>query len=296
MTQFTLEEIITQDNFVHQGIFAQPAQRQGKKALLWVHGLTGKFYGDVPLMNMLADTCIASGLGFASFNTRGHDMIANISTVDANDPSGFGHKTIGAGYEKFEECIFDTEAAVAFLVRQGFPEVIIAGHSSGANKVAHFAAQKYDDSRIAGVVLAGPMSDRLLMQHNKEEYEKNITMLKMLRDEGKGDALLTKASWFPATADRIWSLIAPNTPEDVFNYGDSEHTLSVVSDIRTPLLVIFSGNDEHADRPVADIKQIFDAHTASENYRSIIIPGTTHGYEGKEKEFVSEVVTWAASL
>ncbi len=295
MIQSTLEEIITQDNLVHQGIFAQP-EKQGSKALLWVHGLTGKFYGDVLLMNMLAGACVTSGLGFASFNTRGHDMIANISTVDTNDPSGFGHKTIGAGYEKFEECIFDIDAAVTFLVNKGFSQVIVAGHSSGANKVAYYAAEKNDDTRVSGVVLAGPMSDRLSPQNDKEEYEKNITMLKMLRDEGKGDALLTKANWFPATADRTWSLIAPNTPEDVFNYGDASHVLSVVSGIRAPLLVIFSGKDEYADRPIADIKQVFDAHVSNKNYRSIIIPDTTHGYERKEKEFVSEVVTWAASL
>lgn len=295
MIQFTLEEIITQDNLIHQGIFAEP-EKKGKKALLWVHGLTGKFYGDVPLMNMLAGGCVSSGLGFASFNTRGHDMIANISTVDAHDSSGNGHKTIGAGYEKFEECIFDIEAAVAFLVRQGFSKVIIAGHSSGANKAAYYAAKNQSDRSVAGVVLAGPMSDRLATQQDKEAYEKNITMLTMLRDEGKGDTLLTKAGWFPMTADRAWSLIAPNTPEDVFNYGDSVRVLSVVSGIRVPLLVIFSGSDEHADRPVADIKKTFDANITNPQYRSMIIPDTTHGYEGKEKEFVSEVVTWAASL
>ena len=82
----------------------------------------------------------------------------------------------------------------------------------------------------------------------------------------------------------------------LFRSGDASHVLSVVSGIRAPLLVIFSGKDEYADRPIADIKQVFDAHVSNKNYRSIIIPDTTHGYERKEKEFVSEVVTWAASL
>lgn len=295
MIQFTLEEIITQDNLVHQGIFAQPAQRQGKKALLWVHGLTGKFYGDVPLMNMLADTSVASGLGFASFNNRGHDMITGLRRADKDEPAGYRHVTIGAGMETFEECVFDIDAAVTFLVRQGFTEIFLAGHSTGANKVCYYAAVK-SDARVAGVVLAGPISDRLSQRCDKLQYQKNLFFAKTLIAAGKGDDIQLHRHFFPITPKRALSLFAPNTTEDVFNYGDTVHVLSVFAKITKPLMVILSGNDELADRPVTEIKQAFDTHTKSKRYVSRIIPDTTHGFEGKEKEFVSIIVKWAASL
>lgn len=288
MEKFELVEIVTKDKLVHQGIFFTPPKHT-KKALLWVHGLTGKFYGNLKLMNLFAKHCEKYGMGFAAFNNRGHDIISNFKKTDGT------RVTIGAGGELFEESVFDIEASVAFLVGQGFSEIILVGHSTGANKVCYYAATNLDP-RVTGIVLAGPMSDRLSRNTDKEQYDKNMTMLKMLIDEGKGAALITKVGGFPMTANRLWSLLAPNTKEDIFNYGDTKNTLSDFGTIQKPLLVVFSENDETADRPITTIKNVFDTHTASKNFKSIIIPDTTHSYEGKEVEFVKIVVSWGASI
>jgi len=302
--KFELVEIVTKDKLVHQGIYYSPKNPGHKltstkapagRAILWVHGLTGRFYGDVTLMNLFAKYCSKQGVGFASFNTRGHDVIASISTIDPSDPSGQGHRMIGAGYESFKECVFDIDAAVSFLVSKGFSEVIIVGHSTGANKACYYAATQKDGC-VSGVVLAGPISDRCSPQTDKEAYKHNLTTITSLRSEGKGEALLTNVSWFPATADRAFSLIAPNTEEDVFNYGDTANVLSLYAKITKPMLVVFSGNDEYADRPITTIRQVFDTHTKSQKYQSVVIADTTHGYEGKESEFVSVVVGWVTSL
>ena len=53
---FELVETVTKDKLVHQGIVSVP-EKHGKKAILWVHGLTGRFYGDPLLMNLFAETC-----------------------------------------------------------------------------------------------------------------------------------------------------------------------------------------------------------------------------------------------
>ena len=293
MARFELTEITTGDSLIHQGIAAIP-DRPGRTAVLWVHGLTSKFYSNPMLINELADECTAHNMAFAAFNNRGHDIATGITTVDSNQPSGKGHFTGGAGYEHFEDSLYDIAAGVKYLHSRGFADVVVAGHSSGANKACYFAAQIPE--RIAGVVLAGPLSDRYSPHVDKAEYEKNLTMLKMLRDDNKGDSLLTKVSWFPMTADRAWSLIAPNTSEDVFNYGDSEHVLETFSSIQVPTLVVFSGSDEYADRPVGEIQKIFDKMHTAKSYRSVVIPEAAHGFEGKEREFSQALVEWAQNL
>lgn len=292
--KFELVEIVTKDLMVHQGIFFAPKKR-AQKAILWVHGLTGRFYGDPRLMNVFAQFCEKHHLGFASFNNRGHDMVAGLRKVDTDAPEGYRHVTMGAGMETFEDCVFDIDAAVTFLARQGFTQIYLAGHSTGANKVCYYGATK-QDPRVSGVVLAGPISDRLSQQRDKLTYQKNILVAKALIAAGKGDVLQLHRHFFPITPKRALSLLAPNSAEDVFNYGDTTGALGEFSKITTPVLIILSGNDELVDRPVRMIKQAFDRHSKSKQYMSKIIPDTTHGFTGKEKEFVSLVVKWAASL
>ncbi len=289
-----LAEIVTKDKLVHQGIYFVPKKR-AQKAILWVHGLTGRFSGDPKLMNLFAEFSEKHDMGFASFNNRGHDIIASFRKVDPDKPEGYGHVMVGAGMETFEECVLDIDAAISFLTGQGFTEIFLAGHSTGANKVCFYGATK-TDPRVAGIVLAGPLSDRLSQQADQFTYQKNLLIIKALIAAGKGDEIQQNRYFFPITPKRAFSLLASNTAEDVFNYGDTTDALSVVAVIKKPLMVVFAGNDELADRPIETIKQAFDTHTKSKQYMSKIILNTTHGFTGKEQEFVSLVVKWAASL
>lgn len=290
---FELVETVTKDKLIHQGIVAEPT-KSGRRAILWVHGLTGRFYGDVKLMNLFAEACTKRGMAFASFNNRGHDVIASIRK-QTKPGEERDHVMMGAGLELFEQSVFDIDAGISFLVSRGYAEVIVAGHSTGANKACYYAGNT-NDPRVAGIVLAGPMSDRLSQHTDKKNYEENVKLVDDLIKNGRGEALITKAHWFPITADRARSLLAPNTNEDVFNYGDTKNVLPVFHAIQAPVLVVLSEHDETADRPVADIQKVFDAHAGAKNYRSVIIPNTTHGYEGKEKEFVDTVADWSVNL
>jgi len=291
---FRLHEIETKDHLIHQGIVSFPDRSTGT-ALVWVHGLSGKFYGDVPLLNGLSQRCTKRGMAFASFNSRGHDVIASLRKRDPEKASGYTHITIGAGYEVFEESVQDLDAVVSHMVSLGFPKVVLAGHSTGANKVCYYAATQHD-TRVAGVILAGPMSDRLGAQRDAPAYEKSLTMVQELVRSGKGNGLVTGIHWMPLTANRAFSLLAPDTAEDVFTYGDTTNPLFVFSSVTCPMLLVLSGNDETADRPVAEIQKTFDACAQSSSYTSVVIPGADHGYSGKTDAFIKIVTDWVASV
>lgn len=294
MTQWYLDEIITKDKLIHQGIYFQPS-KHNRKAILWVHGLTGRFYSDITLMNLFAEGCNMNGWGFAAFNNRGHDVVANIRKVDHRKRSGFAHAMYGAGLETFEDCIWDIDAGIAYLVDKGFDQVILVGHSTGANKVCFYSGTRHDP-RLAGVVLAGPMSDRFSRNAGKEDYRDNLALMNKFIKQGEGDEIVSGRHFFPMTPNRWMSLLAPNTAEDVFNYGDSKSVLAVFSKIRKPLLVVLSELDETADRPINKIKKIFDKYARAKRYKSIIMPQATHSYTGKEKEFVETIISWILTL
>lgn len=286
MKSFFLAEIATKDGLIHQGIIFKP-QKPSKRVLLWIHGLTGRFYGDVTFMNLFAEICDKRGMGFASFNTRGHDMIASAHKTDET------YANIGGGREVFEECVYDIDAAVKFLVQQGFSEVILVGLSTGANKACYYAATQAN-KHIAGIALVSPLSDRLIPSIRIRWYERFF--LKLLVVIGKGDILISGKSYFPGTPNRFLSLLTPHSNEDVFDYADIEPALVRFSAIKKPLLVLLAAQDELADRSIIDIKKAFDSHQKSKLYKSFIIPGAMHSFKGKEKEAVGAICDWVSSI
>jgi pimeloyl-ACP methyl ester carboxylesterase len=290
MHPFYLKEITTKDGLIHQGIFFRP-KNPGKKALLWVHGLTSKFYGNSLVREILAEECEKQGWGLAFFNNRGHDIVADAHKIDAQKSSGYSHVTIGSGNEVFESCVFDIESAVSFLASEGFSEIILIGNSTGANKVCYYGATQ-KDPRISGIVLSGPMSDRYSSGYTPEVYEKYKAFMLEKISGGKGDMLVDGYDFFPLTPNRWVSLYTEGTAEDVFNYTDSQNTLTQFSQIKTPLLILLGEKDEHAHVPIEEIRKSFDTHTQSLRYQSTVVMGANHGFDGKEKEVATLITDW----
>ena len=293
MKPFYLVETVTRDKLIHQGLFYRP-KNPGKKAILLVHGLTSTFYGGIKLLEALADECENAGFGLATFNNRGHDMITGIRKVDRRKPKGYGHMIGGAGYENFKDCIYDIEAGVDFLANQGFSEIIITGSSTGANKVC-FYASKTKNPHVLGFVLASPSSDRLTIT-DKNRLEKNLLQMQDFVNQGKSDELQIGYHFFPLTPKRYLSLFIPNSLEDTFDYGDPRPRLTYFSRIRKPLLVILGEIDESLDRSPEKVLSVFAECQTSVNYKSVIIPGSLHGFDGKEARLVKIIVAWVKNL
>ncbi len=294
MKQFYLAEITTKDKLVLQGIFSKP-KHPGAKAILWVHGLSGTFDGDLAIREAFADVCEKGGWGYAAFHNRGRNLISGIRKLDGTLPKGYSYYPAGAGQEVFEENVLDIQAGIDFLVEQGFTEIILVGHSTGANKVCYFATTQ-KNPHVVGIVLAGPMSDRLDTSIDKKKMKRDLIRMHELVSKGKGDELLLGYQFFPITPKRFLSLFEPGSTEDTFDYGERKPKLTYFSRIRLPLFVVLAGKDEYADRPIKNIKIVFDEHAKSKHYKSVIIPKTLHKFNGKEKEFAQEIAEWANQI
>lgn len=292
MKQFYLAEITTKDKLIHQGFFYKP-KSAGKKAILWVHGLTDNFYGDFRLMEELSEYCEKEGYGLAAFNNRGHDVISSVSKIDPTKPKGKSSLLLGSSYENFRDCVYDIDAGISFLIRQGFFKIILAGTSTGANKTCYYAGTK-EDKRLAGIVLCSPVSDRLIPTEKVTWYKR--LLLKTLVSVGLGDKLLTGLSYFPATPNRYLSLITPHSLEDAFDYGDHVPQMTFYSKITQPLLVFFGSRDEYLDRPVEKVRKVFNTYQHSKKYKSVVIQNAFHSYNGKEIEIAREVINWITTL
>jgi len=291
MKPYFLTEITTKDNLVFQGAYYKPPTKTDT-AILWVHGLTGNFYSD----HVLFEQITASGnVAFASFNNRGHDMIAGTKKNNPTTPKGYDYFSCGAGQEQFEDSVLDIDAGVTFLTSRGYKKIILVGHSTGANKACYYVGST-NDARVSGVVLASPMSDRLIEEKSNPNLKETLAKMEKLVKEGKGDELVVGVSFFPMTPKRYVSLFSDTSIEDTFDYDEKHGKLAAFSEIKKPLLVVLSENDEYADRPIMTIKSMFDTRATSKHYTSVIMKNSSHGYDGKEKEFATLLTNWIRKL
>lgn len=294
MRTYHLVETTTRDHVVHQGLFASPSD-PSDTAILWIHGLTSTFYSKPRLHDAFARRCDTAGLGYAAFNNRGHDLITSISRIDRRRRKGRSSIPGGAGQEVFEDSVHDIQAGMDFLRDQGFSRIVVVGHSTGANKSCYHAAMRRHLG-LAGVVLVSPTSDRLLPVREREQIALLLPRMQKLVREGRGDELLTDISYMPMTPNRYVSLYTPLSAEDTFDYGDIHPQMTYFSKITKPLLVVFAGSDEYLDRPVADVKKVFDAKARSKTYTSAVIPEALHSYEGKEQKLAKTIIEWVKTI
>lgn len=266
--------------------------------MLYVHGLSGNFYGPCKILNAFAEEFNKFSFGLACFNTRGHDIVAGIKKINKRKKNGYERLTLGAAFEKFEDCIFDIEAGVKFLKSKGFTKIIIAGISTGANKTAYYFSKSQNKYAKAGILLS-PLCDRSAL---KKDLGKNFNKkLKVLLKKAKkivaskqGNKLMPQnKNEFSFSANRVLSLYTNESNEDTFPYDIPQAKFETLSKIKKPMLAIFGSEDEYLDRPIESIIEIFrEKSQKTKKFDSAIIKNASHGYDEKEEELAKLIVDW----
>jgi len=283
MISVLLTRIKTRDGVTLDGVYIKP-RRKGKTALIWIHGLTSAFYFSQPLVKELSSRCQKEGIGYFKFNTRGHDVVAR----------GQGkHKLLGTVYEKFEDCIHDIRAMIQRARQMGYRKIILAGHSTGANKVVYYLYKTRDRS-VKGAALIGAANDisAEMKRVGKKEFEKTRRLAKKLAQKNPLAIFMSRGYIF--TARRSLSLHTPGTAEDVFPYYNPDARWKELKSIRVPLAVIFGSRDECLDRPAQEIISIFRKHAVStKSFTGAIIKGAGHSFLKKEKELADAIIRFS---
>src|SRR4029453_6445522 len=142
----SLVRLKTRDGVWLDGVVTEP-KRRPRTALVLVHGLGSVFSAAPTLSRELSTRLNAAAIGYFKFNTRGHHIV----------PRGRA-RPAGAAYERFVDCVEDIRTVLAFARQCGYRRVVLAGHSTGANKVLFYASRPRD-RRVVGIILLGPVSD-----------------------------------------------------------------------------------------------------------------------------------------
>src|ERR671918_1543488 len=276
----SLARLRTRDGVFLDGVVVEPRRRRGT-ALIWVHGLGSVFSSSQPLIRELSARLLAAGIGYFKFNNRGHDVVVRR-----------GNRLAGAAFERFGQSVEDIRAVVAFAARRGFRRVVLAGHSTGANKALYYAA-RVRDRRVGGLILLGPVSDVAGEARRIGATELRRRVAAAERLARRDSQALVPRAWGLYSARRYVSLYKPGQAEDVFPYYRPNARWTALRSVRVPVAAILGSRDEFLDRPPQAVIDAFRRNAIrAPSFTGVIVPGAGHGFVGRERALSEIIARW----
>jgi pimeloyl-ACP methyl ester carboxylesterase len=279
MIPVLLIKIKASDGVTLDGIYVKPGKKGGT-ALIWLHGLSSRFSSGQTLIKELSAACQKNGIGYFKFNNRGHDIVNK-------DVKNLG----GAGFERFEDCIYDIRAVILLAKKLGYKKIVLAGHSTGANKALYYT-YKTKGRSVGGLMLIGSLSDVTVgREMGIRRLEKALRIAKKLYRKNRHKLMPQEFGIY--TAERYLSLYRPGGREDVFPYHNPKARWQELKSVKVPIAVVVGSRDEHLDRPAKNLVETFEKNSVNtKSFSGIIIKGANHGFYRKEKGLTHEILKW----
>ncbi len=286
MTPAHVIEITTPKKSKLFGLWYGP--KKAHRLVIVVHGLTGSMFSLVP--RQLPLHLVDSRTAVLSFNNRGHGIVNRIHR-------GKGYVTAGSAHEVFTDCVDDIRGAVNFARKKGAKNIYLAGHSTGCQKSVYYAFKMRERPLVKGLILLAPVSDHgvAVRDDRNGKLAKAVKHARTLVRYGRKHELLPRSpltEWSIDDAQRFLSLYTPDSPETVFPYEQANKIPRVLKSVRLPILVLWAGRDEYADRPTEEIIAWFEKNNRSRNFKAVIVPKVGHSFKGAEKRVAADIQRW----
>ena len=281
----------TADGLTHHGLLFEPPDG-GSTWVIHVHGSCGNFYQE-PFTLPLAEVLTAVGVGFLTVNTRGHDAEAYVIGRSAGKQrEGW---LIGSRRDIFTECAHDLAAWIALARERHATRIVLSGHSAGAAKIAHVAAQP-DAPAISGLVLLSPGD--LLCRNERAEGDASLEdQLAEARKLVADDPAAVRPGRFLSAAAFL-SIFDHLEAAGVFAF--CEPTIMAESSwpkLTAPALAIFGANDAGYATPIEqNVDLLHQLRAPGAPLQCDIVPNTDHYFAGKENTLAKRVVDWVFEL
>ncbi len=253
------------------GFLVRPP-RTTRTLLVLVHGMGSNFYRS-ELKKAFLDLAPAGGPAVLSFNNRGAER--------------------GTEDESFAGCLADIDAALRFGRKAGFRRFVLAGHSTGCQKIVHYQSLRRP-ADVVGLVLLAPADDFAICRRDLgRRFGATVARARARVAAGRGREPVAglhevfSARRFLSLADRRRAEAA------VFDY---EGPMRAFRAIGIPVLAAFGAREEFAVMPVARMLDRLAALHPPGRVTTRAIPGADHGFHGRERRVAAVVRDWLLSL
>jgi pimeloyl-ACP methyl ester carboxylesterase len=253
------------------GFLVRP-RRPTRTLLVLVHGMGSNFYRSA-LKKAFLDLPRAGGPAVLSVNNRGAEQ--------------------GTEDESFPGCLADLDAVLRFGRAAGFRRFILAGHSTGCQKIVHYQVRRRP-ADVAGLVLLAPADDFAICRRDLgRRFAPSVARARALVAAGRGRGRIGgmhqafSARRFLSIADRRRAEAA------VFDY---EGPMRAFRALRVPVLALFGSREEFAVMPVASMLARLAALQPPGRVTARVIARGDHGFHGEERHVARCLRRWIAGI
>lgn len=272
------------------GLLFEP-RRRSKRAVIFLHGTGGSSVFESKRTNSLAAEFAREGIAYFPFNNRGSQLVRRL-----------GRDLGGAAFEKIRDCVFDIDGAVRELWARGYRDLTLAGHSTGANKIAVYDSVK-PRNRVKRYVLLGGGDDTGMLYDQLGPRRFQAALLKaraMIRDR-RGSELVPRAlSSLPMSWRSFYDMANPNGDYNVFPFLEVMRNVRLsrrprfrhVRGIRKPALFVYGEHDQYLSDVSRSVAILADALGPRPNVEIAVMAGADHGFSDREQDLADLIVRW----
>ncbi len=280
---FAIDDIKTPQGYILRGLWFGP--KKPKRIVVWVHGLSSSAFSMLHVVEQIADKQTA----VLTFNNRGAEKISDLKKVVGKKVKWL---RAGSAHEVFTECADDIQGAINYAHRKGVTSMYLAGHSTGCQKSVYWASKKKGGGGVKGIILLAPVSDyaaAIKFDRNGQLASLTKVARKLVR-EGKKHKLMPSvlSDGSLNDAQRFLSLNTPDSVETIFPYEQKGKQARMLQKVKRPILVLWAGADEFADRSAEEIAVWFDSNIKAK-HKVVVVPATKHSFKGAERRVVKEI-------
>ena len=272
----------TQRGSVLNGVLFRPDNVKAKTVLISITGIHGNFYSN-PFYYNFGDTLNAGGMDFIYAQTNDAFNRIDMFNVRTGKP-----EVIGSYNEYFSYTDEDIDAYLDFAQSEGYKNVILAGHSLGANKVIHYLSGHHDTERVSHFLLLSPANLVWLMK-GVTEREKSIVSSRVAEGRGKDMLPFQFMGWVPCIADTANDWLFSDTLNNVHVEADKDFS-QAERITHTGALLIGTYDNFTYGNPAGFLSNINEHIPTARENKLIFIEGTGHTYQRKEQETAERIL------
>ncbi|MBQ6435606.1 MAG: DUF1749 domain-containing protein [Synergistaceae bacterium] len=258
------------------------SERKDDTVVIAITGIHGNFYSN-PFYYNIGDTLTAGGIDFIYAQTN--DAFGQIQTFNVKTQTP---ELIGSWNEDFNYVDEDIEGYLNFAHKEGYKNIILAGHSLGANKVIYYLSRHHDKNNVSHFILLSPANLTWLMK-NVTEREKQIILEYV--ESGNGDKILPFyfMGWVECIAKTAYQWLFTPTLNNVHVEADGDFSQAEKITHTGAMIIGTYDNFTYGD-PAGFLSNINNHMPTAKENKLIFIQNTGHTYQKKEQEIAEDIL------
>ena len=267
------------------GLLFEPARRS-RRAIIFLHGFGGSIF-DQRRTNILAEAFTAAGIAYFPFDNRGSQIVRRLRKKKKSVSGGSAH-------ERIRDAVHDIDGAARFLRKRGYRELILVGHSTGANKIAAYDHYRHRNPIRGYVLLAGGDDTGLLYaQLGARRFRSAVARARERRHSE--ELVPASLSAQPMSWRAFYDMINPNGDYNVFSFRErfKSKAFGFLLGMRKPALFVYGDHDEFlGGDAVLAVAALAEAIGRKPDAEFTILEDADHGFSGHERELADLIIVW----